>query len=161
MRISTGLKLTAADIINSLDKQKLYDLFTKYIEDINSRRLVDFIISARRKEKITKISHLTEVMHKLNLPPQEETLLLRKTLQGLRLIVNKELENLRRGLLGAVAVLKTGGLVFILTFHSLEDRIVKLFFKERKNFKPYFHKAIQNKQFAFAKSAKLRVYQKI
>lgn len=160
LRISSKLKLTAADIINSLEKQKLYDLFTKYIEDVNSGRLVDLIVQGRKNRQITKTGHLLQLMKKLNLKPESETLLMRKTLQGLRLIVNQELENLRKGFAGSVSVLRKGGLVFILTFHSLEDRIVKLFFKNREDFKSYFHKPLQNKQLAFAKSAKLRVYQK-
>lgn len=134
MRLDKRLKTTAADIINRADENSLADLIYKYGEDHASRRIAKFIVEDRQNRKITTTDQLCSIVckalgqkqhgwHKSKSHPAT------KTFQALRIAVNGELENLEKLLKSAPNLLKHGGLIAIISFHSLEDRIVKNDFK--------------------------------
>jgi len=137
MRLDKRLKTTAADIINRKDEQFLADLIYKYGEDRASRRIARFIVESRNIQKITTTDQLCSIVckalgqrqhgwHKSKSHPAT------RTFQALRIAVNSELENLEKLLKKAPGLLKQGGLIAIISFHSLEDRIVKYDFKANK-----------------------------
>jgi len=154
MRINFELKVKAADLINSLPKEELYEIFTKYSEEIHSLRLVENIIRTRAIKRIEKVKDLVEIIDR-TLSKKDEKVY-RRIFQGLRIAVNRELENLREGLEGALALLNKNGRVIVITFHSLEDRLVKNFVKDH-----HLHfltkKPFISKRFNYERSAKLRV----
>ncbi len=161
LRISTRLKARGEDVINTLAPDMLYEIMTKFVEDRHTFRLVDSILKERTVAKIRTVGDLRRVIEGLGIPDTEAKNLLRKTLQGLRMIVNDELENIRQGLEGACSVLKDKGLLFVITFHSQEDRVVKMTMRAlaergvRRLGKP-----IVNKKEKFARGAKMRIYEK-
>lgn len=160
LRISTDVPETAADIIRSRTKEELYEIFTKSIEDVDTTRFVDTLVVRRHHHPIESINSLKEVIEKVKMSDQEQTNFMRKVLQGLRSVVNQEPENLTQALQSLRPVLKSGGIAALISFHSLEDRVIKLFFKGNSSFIS-LGKPRKNNEFAFARSAKLRLYQKI
>ncbi len=134
MRLDKRLKTTAADIVNRADEKSLADLIYKYGEDRASRRIAGFIVEHRKSQKITTTDQLCSIVckalgerqhgwHRSKSHPAT------KTFQALRIAVNSELENLEKMLKSAPKLLKQGGSIAIISFHSLEDRIVKNDFK--------------------------------
>ena len=159
LRINSTLPKTAAELINDWNEEELIDYFTKYIEDQRSYQLAELTVREKKQKSISTVGDLWQLIHKLSLSNQEETKLMRKTLQGLRMIVNQEKQNLKHGLAGSLAILRPAGLLLMITFHSLEDRLVKLNFKNNKNIK-LKQKPIQNRTYKFARGAKFRIYEK-
>lgn len=121
---------SAADLVNSLSEKDLADLIYKYGEERKSRQIAAKIVEARKSAPITTTKQLAEiiygVIHKTPNGIDPAT----RTFQALRIAVNNELEELEEGLKGATFRLAPEGRLVIVTFHSLEDRIVKAFFKE-------------------------------
>ncbi len=140
MRIDKSLKVTAADIINGFDETKIADIIYKYGEDRASRRIAKFIVNYRRQQKIMTTTQLAMIVCKaLGRRPVSRSASGKKrihpatkTFQALRIAVNGELDNLTALLNSAPDVLRTGGQIAVISFHSLEDRIVKYDFKENK-----------------------------
>ena len=137
MRLDKRLKRTAADIVNRLDENSLADLIYKYGEDRASRRIAKFIVEHRSSCKITTTDQLCSIVckalgHKQHGWHRSKSHPATKTFQALRIAVNSELENLENLLKSAPGLLKQGGLIAIISFHSLEDRIVKNDFKANK-----------------------------
>jgi 16S rRNA (cytosine1402-N4)-methyltransferase len=141
MRLDERLQTTAADIINSYDEKSLADLIYKYGQDRASRRIARFIVTEREKERITKTTQLASVVLKaLRRGKKKKWSRIHpatRTFQALRIAVNRELENLKKLLSWSPSLLKSGGYIAVISFHSLEDRIVKWDFKERKADKEY------------------------
>ncbi len=118
---------TAADLVNNLSQSELAAIIREYGEDANAARIAAGIVRAREKKPILTTGELTEII-KASLPAavkREEGHPARKTFQALRIAVNGELEALEKGLESAFGLLKPGGRLLVITFHSLEDRIVK------------------------------------
>lgn len=118
---------TAADLVNNLSQSELAAIIREYGEDANAGRIAAGIVRAREKKPILTTGELTEII-KASLPAavkREEGHPARKTFQALRIAVNGELEALEKGLESAFGLLKPGGRLLVITFHSLEDRIVK------------------------------------
>lgn len=154
LRINSSLKLTGADLINSLDQQQLYEIFAKYSEEVNSLRLSQAIISARKVKRISKVRDLIEIINR-NVESNEK--IYARIFQALRIVVNNELENLKEGLMGAFKILKPTGRVLVISFHSVEDRLVKNFVIKNK-LKFLTKKPIRAKNnLSFERSAILRV----
>jgi 16S rRNA (cytosine1402-N4)-methyltransferase len=126
MRMS-GEGQTAADIVNGFAEADLADLIYQYGEERASRRVAKAIVEARRTEKFTRTTQLANVI--ASVLPKGEIHPATKSFQALRIAVNDELGELQRGLEAAVTLLKEKGRVAVVTFHSLEDRIVKNFFR--------------------------------
>ena len=129
MRMS-GEGETAADLVNGLDERVLADLIYGYGEDRASRRIAKAIVVARADEPITRTLRLAEVVAGV-LPRQKpgQAHPATRTFQALRIAVNDELGQLVDALAGAEALLAPGGVLAVVTFHSLEDRIVKRYFQ--------------------------------
>ena len=115
---------TAADIVNEYPEEKLADLFYLYGELKNSRKLASAIVKARAKESIQTIGDFLNIVQPL-FGREREKKELAKVFQALRIEVNQEMTALREMLQAAIEVLKPGGRLSIITYHSLEDRMVK------------------------------------
>jgi 16S rRNA (cytosine1402-N4)-methyltransferase len=162
---------TAADIVNQYIEEDLADLIYNYGQERCSRSIAREIVKARKEEPITRTFQLVEAI-KRGMPFRARVGRLHfatKTFQALRIAVNHELENVEEGLQGAFHTVKNGGRVAAISFHSLEDRIVKNYFKilEKEglvkfvNKKPIVADFAEIKQNPRSRSAKLRVVEKI
>lgn len=129
MRMDPLQKLTAKEIINSYSEKDLGDLFREYGEEKLWRRGAKAIVEARKKKKLETTTELAEVI--TNALPRTKHKLHPATLifQALRICVNRELETLEETLKKAISVLRPGGKIGVISFHSLEDRIVKNVFR--------------------------------
>jgi len=121
-------KLTAYDIVNFYPQDKLEQVLHDYSEDRFWRRISNAILRARKDKKIETTKKLREIIEKV-IPKDKGFKTLSRIFQALRIEVNKELDALEKGLKSSVEVLKKGGRIAVISYHSLEDRIVKQFFK--------------------------------
>ena len=132
MRMDTRQAETAASLVNSLDEQDLERIFREFGEEAFARRVARAIIAARARKPIETTGELADVVlsaiprkfHGKRIHPAT------KVFQALRIAVNDELESLKQGITGGMGVLKAGGRMVVISFHSLEDRIVKNAFRE-------------------------------
>ncbi|MBQ7513216.1 MAG: 16S rRNA (cytosine(1402)-N(4))-methyltransferase RsmH [Prevotella sp.] len=124
MRMNKRAGMTAADVVNNYTEEQLADVFYLYGELKNARRLAKAIADARREQAIATTGDLSKIAEALMRSDREKKDLAR-VYQALRIEVNREMEALRDMLLGATRLLKTGGRLSVITYHSLEDRIVK------------------------------------
>ena len=170
MRYSSS-GMTAAEAANQLSEKDLADIFWQYGEERFSRRIAKKIVEARKKKRILTTFDLVEAV-KTAVPRSYERGRIHpatRVLQGLRIYVNQELENLKEVLPQAVEILAPGGRLAVISFHSLEDRIVKNFFREMKKEgrleiltkKPVVPSDEEIKLNPRSRSAKLRVCRKI
>lgn len=172
MRIDKRLKTTAADIVNKADEKSLADLIYKFGEDRASRRIARFIVQGRRRQPIVTTSRLAAIVCKsLGQRKQKRKSRIHpatRTFQALRIAVNNELENLEKLLASAPELLNKDGRMAVISFHSLEDRLVKSNFKQnekegiyriitKKPVVPSRQEIADNRR---ARSAKLRIAQK-
>lgn len=165
MRYDTQQETTAETIVNGYSKEDLADLIHQYGEEPLSREIASAIFDARRKERITTTGQLADVI-KQTIHRNSKQHPATKTFQALRIAVNDEFGHVERGLAAAINQLKPGRVLAVITFHSLEDRIVKNFIKESEELEPLAKKAIQpqwkEKQAnPRARSAKLRIAKRI
>lgn len=128
MRMDSSSPRTAADIVNTCSREDLEKILKLYGEVENSRKIAGMICDARDKAPIMTTTALNEAIAPL-MPPVAPHKFMAKVYQALRIEVNGEMDNLRYFLQGAADCLKPGGIVCIITYHSLEDRIVKNFFR--------------------------------
>lgn len=171
MRLDKRLKTTAADIINRADEKTLADLIYKFGEERASRRIARFIVERRHREPITTTAQLAAIVSSAMGKGGQWSRIhpATRTFQALRIAVNNELENLETLLGSAPALLGQSGYIAVISFHSLEDRIVKTDFKS--NEKNGVYKVITKKPISAsrdeisenhrARSAKLRIAQKV
>ena len=130
MRMSSS-GTTAADLVNNLSAAQLADIFFRYGEEKFSRRIAERIVAEREKYEIKTTIQLAEIIAAaVPAAARRDGHPARKCFQALRIAVNEELDSLSQFLDRAFNLLKKGGVLSIITFHSLEDRIVKLKFKE-------------------------------
>lgn len=127
---------SAADLVNMMDESDLADLIYKYGEERKSRAVARAIVKARAEEKITTTKRLADIVASAVYAKHDQIHPATRTFQALRIAVNDELGELERALLGAEEILTEGGRLAVVTFHSLEDRIVKQFIAERANATP-------------------------
>ena len=127
MRMDTREKTTAAHLVNSLSEEELADIIYRFGEERWSRRIARNIVKVRDEAPIASTEHLAELV--LQAIPAGKRSRQRhpatRTFQALRLAVNRELDHLQSFLQGALDLLRTGGRLVIISFHSLEDRMVK------------------------------------
>lgn len=128
MRMNRQATVKASDILRTYDEEKLADVFYLYGELTTSRRLASAIVRARAAKPVVTVSDLAEAL-KGQVPPREENKFWARLFQSLRIEVNGELDALKEMLLQALQVLKPGGRMVVITYHSLEDRLVKNFFR--------------------------------
>jgi 16S rRNA (cytosine1402-N4)-methyltransferase len=121
---------SAADLVNGADEGMLADILFHYGEERASRRIAHAIVAARAVEPITTTAKLAEIVARcLPRPKPGQSHPATRSFQAIRIAVNAEFEQLAEGLNAAERALKPGGLLAVVTFHSLEDRIVKRFFQ--------------------------------
>ncbi len=125
MRFDPASLTTAADLVNTLSQEELADLIYRYGEERASRRIAQAIVKARPLRTTRQLATVIEAVlpHKGRIHPATQTF------QALRIAVNQELERVENVLPQAVAALKSGGRLAVISFHSLEDRIVKEYFR--------------------------------
>ncbi len=172
MRLDKRLKTTAADIVNRTDEKSLADLIYKFGEDRASRRIARFIVEHRKREPVTTTGQLAAIVSgalmrrgkKQHAKIHPAT----RTFQALRIAVNNEIDNLGGLLASAPAILRTNGYIAVISFHSIEDRLVKTDFKSnekqgvyrvitKKPIVPSREEILRNRR---ARSAKLRIAQR-
>jgi 16S rRNA (cytosine1402-N4)-methyltransferase len=132
MRFSPKNTLTAAEIVNFWRIEDLERILKEYGEEKYAKHIVSAIKEARRKKRIVGTQELVEILKK-SLPKNYDNYRLHpaaRTFQALRIAVNDELENLKMGLILALKILSPQGRIIVISFHSLEDRIVKNFFRD-------------------------------
>jgi len=168
MRFNQKGELKASDILNTWHYNEIEKCLRLYGNITNSKKLALAIISQRRRKKIRKtkelINLIKESFPRLSFLSSKQ--LIRKTFQALRISVNNELINIEKGLSQAVEVLAPEGRIAVISYHSLEDKIVKKFFRDCSQLKPINKKSIKptilERHFnPSARSAKLRVAVKI
>jgi len=133
MRMDTSQELTASDLVNNASEEELSDILRRYGEERFATRITRAISAAREEGPITSTQALAEIVrqaipkryHPKRIDPAT------RTFQALRIAVNQELENLEAGLEAGFQVLEIGGVIAAISFHSLEDRIVKDFFRHK------------------------------
>ncbi|NSW94549.1 MAG: 16S rRNA (cytosine(1402)-N(4))-methyltransferase RsmH [Bacteroidales bacterium] len=128
MRMNKKSKVTAADLLRSLSEKDLANLFSEYGELINAKKIAHEIVTARTVMPILKASDIINVVGKFA-PARLENKFYAKVFQALRIAVNHEIEYLKEMLQQALEVLKKDGRLVVITYHSLEDRLVKNFMK--------------------------------
>ena len=128
MRMNQEAERTAADIVNSYETEDLEKILRLYGEVDNSRRLAQMICKAREVSPIETTTQLGKAIESA-LPKFAEHKFLAKVYQALRIEVNQEMRSLEKFLSGAAASLRPGGRLVVITYHSLEDRMVKNFIK--------------------------------
>ena len=180
MRMNVQGATTAADIVNSYTQEELEKILKIYGEVDNARRMAGLIVAARSKAAILTTNDLDNAIAAA-LPSFAEHKVLAKVYQALRIEVNAEMRSLEKFLEGAAKSLKQGGRLVVITYHSLEDRMVKNFIKagnvegelrkdifgraqtplEAVNRKPILPSEQEIEQNTRARSAKLRIAQKI
>lgn len=165
-----GNSLTAAEIVNSYSRAELIRLLKEYGEERWATRIVEAIIRARERGPLERTGQLAELVAGAIPAPARRRMRIHpatRTFQALRIAVNDELENLRAGLEAGFRRLAPGGVMAVISFHSLEDRIVKWFFRDRadrgeaelfKLVRPTAEEIAGNPR---ARSAKLRAARKV
>lgn len=168
MRMDPSLTIKAADIINNFDKRRLDEIFENFGQEKLSRPITDAIVSTRKVRPIQTTRELEYIVNDVyrqrglrgKINPAT------RVFMALRIVVNSELLNLKEALPQTVDLLNKNGRLVVITFHSLEDGIVKRFFKQDKSLEVLFKKPIgpSRRQIEInprSRSAKLRVTQKI
>lgn len=128
MRMNRGASLNAADILNEYQEEKLADVFYKWGELKNARRIASSVVEYRAKKKIEKTDDLLEIVSPFTRRDKEKKILA-QAFQALRIEVNGEMDALTEMLVQSLEVLKPGGRLSVISYHSLEDRLVKNFFR--------------------------------
>ncbi len=140
MRLDDRLKVTAEQIVNTYDETELADIIYQYGQERGSRRIARYIVDFRKTQRIKSTVQLANLVCKaLNKYPSPSRRIhpATKTFQALRIAVNDELVSLGKLLEAAPALLNKNGLMAVISFHSLEDRIVKNNFRENKRLQTY------------------------
>ena len=128
MRMNKRAGMTAADILNTYDEKQLADILYLYGELKNARKIASAIVKARSEKTIVTTGDLLQVTEQF-LPREREKKEVAKLFQALRIEANREMDALKEMLNGAEELLREGGRLSVITYHSLEDRIVKNFMK--------------------------------
>lgn len=131
MRMDTRQPVTAATLLNVESAEEIAKIFWDYGDERESRRFARAIVHDRELRPFTTTRQLAELIERLSPRGGRKAHPATRVFQALRIAVNNEIGSLNRGLDGALKLLKPGGRLAVITFHSLEDRVVKLFGRER------------------------------
>lgn len=131
MRMDDRQTLTAADLVNGASAGELAEIFWKFGGERDSRRFARAIVHDRMGQKFATTKQLADLIERLAPRGGKKTHPATKVFQALRIAVNDELGSLKRGLEAAFTILKPGGRLAVITFHSVEDRMVKEFGREK------------------------------
>lgn len=132
MRMDRNLKISAYEVVNDFSEKEIADIIYKYGEEPKSRKIAKNIVEYRKNKKIETTLELSEIIIK-SIGKSMKKHPSKRTFQAIRIFVNKELEVLEEALDKAVNLLNNNGKLLVITFHSLEDRMVKEKFKEYEN----------------------------
>ena len=135
MRMDQRQTQTASDIVNGYEEKELYRIIRDYGEDKFAKNIAKHIVAARQVKPITTTGELTEIIRE-SIPMKMQVKSghpAKRTFQAIRIELNRELDVLRDSLDGMIDILDDGGRLCIITFHSLEDRIVKTIFRKNEN----------------------------
>jgi len=168
MRMDTGREVTAEQLVNRCTQEELADIFFHYGEERQARRVARFIVEARGQQPLMTTRQLADLVA-LAIPKKyhpKKIHVATKVFQALRIAVNRELDNLTRLLTDGPELLKPGARFCIITFHSLEDRIVKQAFAKTPHCKvltrkPVLPTADEVRNNSRSRSAKLRVAERL
>lgn len=171
MRMDQDLRVKAKDLINVLTKGELYELFFKLGEERRARAIADVIDGARRIRPIGTTEELVRLLlkvYQMKNTFKNRSIASKKVFQALRIAVNDELNNLREALPLAISLLGKNGRLAVISFHSLEDRIVKQFYRQwqEKKYgeiltkKPLLPSEEERTMNARSRGAKLRIFEK-
>lgn len=130
MRMDQTQDLTAGDIVNTWSEFEIARVIFEYAEERRSRRIAAAIVERRRRERIETCRELSELVARV-MGKRGKSHPATRTFQGLRIAVNREFEQVEGGLAQACEVLSPGGHLVVIAYHSLEDRIVKNFIRDR------------------------------
>lgn len=171
MRMDRQLEASARDILRTASLEELGQIFYTFGEERRARAIARRIVNERERNSIETTTQLAQLVERVLGPKRGRIHPATRVFQALRIAVNSELENLKRVLAGAVNVLKPGGRIAVISFHSLEDRIVKHFFiGQSRNETPALRVVTKKPVIASeeevesnprARSAKLRVAEKL
>ncbi len=128
MRMNQKGELTAEKILNEYSEEQLADIFFYYGEIKNAKKLANKVCYRRQSAPLSNLSEFIDLARECT-PPKVENKYFSKAFQAIRIEVNQELEVLKEALMASLKVLKPGGRLVVITYHSLEDRLVKNFFK--------------------------------
>lgn len=131
MRMNQGSKLTAAVVVNTCEEERLRSIFKTYGEVDNAAKLARLIVSERKNNPINTIAQLKEIISTCVWKDRQNQYLA-QVFQALRIEVNAELDALKQLLIQSAEVLKEGGRLVVISYHSLEDRLVKNFIRSGK-----------------------------
>ena len=131
MRMDSRQQLSAADLVNTAAAEELAKIFWEYGGERDSRRLARAIVHDRESRQFATTRQLAELLERISPRHGRKAHPATKAFQALRIAVNDEIGALERGLAGALRILKPGGRLAVITFHSLEDRVVKDFGRAR------------------------------
>lgn len=186
MRMDTEQEMTAGDIVNSYPEEELFRIFKQYGEEKYSRSIAKNIVKERKKKRISTTFELVDIIRK-SMPAKARNGKghpAKRVFQAIRIELNHELEVLEKSLDEMIDLLNPGGRICIITFHSLEDRIVKNIFRKNQNpctcppdfpvcvcgkepkgtvitRKPILPDKKELEQNSRSKSAKLRIFEKL
>lgn len=132
MRMDRNLKISAYEVVNDFSEKEIADIIYKYGEEPKSRKIAKNIVEYRKNKKIETTLELSEIIIK-SIGKSMKKHPSKRTFQAIRIFVNKELEVLEEALDKAVNLLNDNGKLLVITFHSLEDRMVKEKFREYEN----------------------------
>ena len=154
MRMDQSQKMDAQFIINKYDREKLENIFQNYGELRNYRRIVDLIVSERKNNKINTSGDLKRILEPLSIS-SEENKFLAKVFQAIRIEVNDEINIIKSLLVQSSRILKKGGRLVCISYHSLEDRLVKRFIQNGTFESDAISDIYGNKDLIFKKIGKL------
>ncbi|MEK9176124.1 MAG: 16S rRNA (cytosine(1402)-N(4))-methyltransferase RsmH [Patescibacteria group bacterium] len=172
MRMDQRLGVKASDLVNALGKNELYEIFIKLGDEHRARAISESIISTRRVKPFETTNDLVEILASSygfnNISEFAKATSSKKVFQALRIAVNDELGSLKAALPKALELIDAKGRIVVITFHSLEDRIVKRKFLEFENSgkgkvvtkKPVLPSNLEIEQNSRSKAAKLRIFEK-
>lgn len=137
MRMDTSRGLSAAEWLNSADEQDITQVIKEFGEEKFGKRIAHGIVNYRQAQPLTRTSELADIIDQAMPVKDKFKHPATRTFQGIRIYINAELEQLRVGLKAATSILRPGGRMAVIAFHSLEDRLVKRFMKEQSKGKKF------------------------
>lgn len=136
MRMDPDSGVSAADWLASAEEREISRVLRDYGEERYARRIARAIVEAREETPITRTEQLASIVKEANPAWEKGKHPATRAFQGIRIYINKELDDLEKALAGVVDILAKGGRLVVISFHSLEDRIVKRFIREQERGKP-------------------------
>jgi len=156
MRLDHSTEQTGEYILNTFTQEQLYNMIATNSEEVKASDIAEAIVQQRKGRKFKKVGDLNRTIASVVGENAGKTYA--RIYQAIRIEVNDEFGNLRKGLTGALKIVRPGGKIAIISFHSLEDRIVKQFMREKKVKMESKNAIAGDRTLSFERSSKLRVF---